>query len=208
MQHTTQATTAAWHHRRGDQQHLVVPHVLWSLSLLHCEANIYQVQVSNSQDSSAVVRLARVLALDAEKYRTRTTSGIKEQQSGSSFMTPPAGVAQKSAQVSSESASQISGHQQSWEDDAAYLAPALAFNLNLQHELWPLMPQLRTDALTDRQSLTDVQVGKVTNSLAEGQAQRSSDHSLIIKPLRLVPDVQHVNVPQSGTAHNQTHLCN
>ncbi|KAL3143311.1 hypothetical protein ABBQ38_002150 [Trebouxia sp. C0009 RCD-2024] len=87
-----------------------------------------------------------------------------------------------------------------WEDDVAYLAPALAFNLKLQHELWPLTPQIPTPSSTDRQSLTgDVQ--STSNHRLEGQTglpPRSTSAQLLIRPLRELAIRRAVEVPQSG----------
>lgn len=81
----------------------------------------------------------------------------------------------------------------------AYLAPALAFNLGLQHELWPLMPQVSADA--DRQSLTEAVQGTAHQN-HQGQSSlqlQSTSIQVLIRPLRQFAMKRVVEVLQSGT---------
>ena len=142
--------------------------------------------------------MARILAVDAQ-HNIATLSGPHQQDHGSSYMTPPA-TRQSQPQQQQQPSSRFAA-QAAWEDDVAYLAPALAFNLRLQHELWPLMPQIPTPSGTDRQSLTGG-VQSTSGQRHEGQSQlppRSTSIQLLIKPLRELAIRRAVEVPQSGT---------
>ena len=160
------------------------------------------VQVSSQMDCSESVHLARVIALDAQQYRISVAAPRHAERSSSLFMTPPVGISQYSAEDSIEAYAAPSGHQQAWQDDVAYLAPGLAFNLNLQHQLWPLMPQLRPEpSQADAQSLTHAQHGRIVSASTDGQLGLnlpSIDSSLKIKSLRQFTKVRCVDVPQAG----------
>ena len=77
----------------------------------------------------------------------------------------------------------------------AYLAPALAFNLGLQHELWPLMPQISLEA--DRQFLTEAAPG-IAHLNHDGQQLHSTGIQLLIRPLRQCLMKKVAEVAQSG----------
>lgn len=156
--------------------------------------------MSASQDSSGAAHLARILAADAQ-HNTASLSGPYQQDPSSSYMTPPANVSiQPAHRQRQQEASSDFGAQQAWEDDVAYLAPALAFNLELQHELWPLMPQIPTASDADRQSLTGAVQG-TANQHHDGQSHsqlHSTSIQLLIRPLRQSALKKVVEVPQSG----------
>lgn len=158
-------------------------------------------QVCPSQDSSGTVHLARILAIEAE-LNTATLPHAQQQNLSSSYMTPPANVSLQPAQKQQQQ--QQSQQQEplsdfvaqgAWENDVAYLAPALAFNLRLQHELWPLMPQVSLDA--DRQSLTEP-VPATAHLNHDGKQLRSTGIRLLVRPLRQCPMKKLAEVPQSG----------
>lgn len=155
-------------------------------------------QVLATQDSCGTAHLARILAVDAQ-HSTATLPRPHQQDLGSSYMTPSASKQPQAHQQQQQPSSNFAV-QPVWEDDVAYLAPALAFNLKLQHELWPLTPQIPTPSSTDRQSLTgDVQ--STSNHRLEGQTglpPRSTSAQLLIRPLRELAIRRAVEVPQSG----------
>lgn len=153
-----------------------------------------------SQDSSGTVHLARILAIDA-KQNTATLPYAHQQNLSSSYTTPLANVSLQPSQQQRQQHSQQQKllsdfhHQQAWEHDVAYLAPALAFNLGLQHELWPLMPQISLKA--DSQSLTEAAPGTAHPNY-DGQQLHSTGIQLLIRPLRQCPMKKAVEVAQSG----------
>lgn len=161
-------------------------------------------QVFASQDSSGTAHLARILAIDAEQHRA-TLPHVHQQSLSSSYMTPPANVSQAPAQQQRQQQpkqQKPQNHfvaQHAWEHDVAYLAPALAFNLGLQHELWPLMPPAPSDA--DRQSLTEAVQGTIHQN-HKGQSfprLQSTSIQVLIRPLRQFAMKRVADVPQSGT---------
>ena len=153
---------------------------------------------------SAAVHLARILAANAD-YTTVSTTSVQQQGLSSSYMTPPAMTTHRPAQQQHQQRQQPlnkgSEPQQVWKDGVAYLAPALAFNMGLQHELWPLMPHVAVSPSdTDRQadagavqSNTHVQVDRQTQPQLP-----SASCSLLIRPLRQFNSARIVDVPQSG----------
>lgn len=155
-------------------------------------------QVIASQDSTGPAHLARILAIDAEQH-TATLPHVHQQSLSSSYMTPPANVSLQPAQQQRQQQPQSSFvEQHAWEHDVAYLAPALAFNLGLQHELWPLMPQVSPDA--DRQALTEAGQGTAYQN-HRGQTFLQPPFTsiqVLIRPLRQFAMKRVVEVPQSG----------
>ena len=157
-------------------------------------------QVCPSQASSGTVHLARILVIDAER-NTPKLHHTHQQNLSSSYTTPPANASLLSAQQhrqqhpqQQEPLNDVHG-QQAWEHDVAYLAPALAFNLGLQHELWPLMPQISLNA--DRQSLAEAVPG-TPHVNHNGQQLHATGIQLLITPLKQCPMKKVVEVPQSG----------
>lgn len=168
-----------------------------------CHGITSRVQVFASQDSSETAHLARILAIDAEQH-TAILPHVHQQSLSSSYMTPPANVSQQPAQQQGQQQPKQQEPQShfvaqcAWEHDVAYLAPALAFNLGLQHELWPLMPQVSPDA--DRRSLTQAVQGTAHQN-HKGQSslqQQSMSIQVLIRPLRQFAMKRVVDVPQSG----------
>ncbi len=157
-------------------------------------------QVFIAKNSSAPVHLARLIAIDAQQYNTHRPPDRPQQGSSSSFMTPPPSLAHLSAQHSSLTPAQPVADQQAWEDHVAYLPPALAFNLSLQHELWPLMPQLRTPTHSETQLVTATKLGGMSHFQLEAKAQPSSDVNLSIRPLRQATNTRTAEMLQSGLA--------
>lgn len=165
-----------------------------------CTNGTHYMQVFVAKYSSAPMHLARLIAVDAQQYNTHRPLDRPQQGSSSSFMTPPPSLAHLSAQHSSPMPSQLVADQQAWEDDVAYLPPALAFNLSLQHELWPLMPQLRTPMYSETQLVTANKAGSMSGSQFEAKAQPSSDVNLSVRPLRQATNTRTIEVLQSGVA--------
>ena len=81
------------------------------------------------------MHLARILAADASQYSASLLAAAPSQNSNSSNATAPASTAQHAQQHSNGNKPRQS---QPWQDDVAYLAPPLAFNLGLQYELTKL----------------------------------------------------------------------
>ena len=167
-------------------------------------------QVYPSQDSCGTVHLARILAIDVA-HNTATLPHAHQQNLSSSYMTPPATVSLQPAQKQlrqqqSQQQEPLSDFivQQAWENDVAYLAPALAFNLRLQHELWPLMPQAPLNA--DRESLTEA-VPVTAHLNHDGQQLHSTGIQLLVRPLRNQTMKKFVEVPQSGGSFWQVVVC-
>ncbi|KAA6429814.1 MAG: peroxisome biogenesis 6-like [Trebouxia sp. A1-2] len=167
---------------------------LRSLQMLHGTI----VEVFIAKDSSAPVHLARLIAIDAQQYNKYRPPNRPQQGSSSSFMTPPPSLAHLSAQHSSPVPSQPVADQQAWDDNVAYLPPAFAFNLNLQHELWPLMPQLRIPTHSETQLVTAIKPGSMSAIQLEAKAQPSSDINLSVRPLRDATNTRTIEVLQSG----------
>ena len=164
-----------------------------------CHGITSRVQVFASQDSSGTAHLARILAIDAEQH-TATVPHVHQHSLSSSYMTPPANVSLQPAQQprQQQPKQQEAPSDFAWEHDVAYLAPALAFNLGLQHELWPLMPPASSDA--GRQSLTEAVQGTVHQN-HKGQSflqPPSTSIQVLIRPLRQFAMKRVVDVPQSG----------
>ena len=195
MLHSTTAEVSRAFLKRVVQGHLMV-FVVWQRGTL-C---MHYMQVFVAKDSSAPVHLARLIAVDAQQYNTHRPLDRPQQESSSSFMTPPPSLAHLSAQHSSPMPSQLVADQQAWEDDVAYLPPALAFNLGLQHELWPLMPQLRTPPHSETQLVTATKPGSMSGFQLEAKAQPSSDINLSIRPLRQATNTRTIDMLQSGVA--------
>ena len=116
-------------------------------------------------------------------------------------MTPPPSIANKLSQHSDDIISSSTADQLVCEDDVAYLSPALAFNLNLQHQLWPLMPQLKAVTQMYRQSMVDAQASSMIRNTTDANFPPSSDVSVVIRPLRQLSNMRTVDVLQSGNAH-------
>lgn len=174
------------------RRHLMV-FVWWQ----KCTLGMQHMQVFIAKDSSAPVHLARLIAIDAQQYNPHRPPDRPQQGSSSSFMTPPPSLAHLSAQHSSPTPSQPVAGQQAWEDNVAYLPPAFAFNLSLQHELWPLMPKLRIPTHSETQLVT---AGSMSSSQFEAKAQPSSDVNLSIRPLRQATNTRTIDMLQSGVA--------
>lgn len=162
-------------------------------------------QVSASHDISAAVHLARILAADADSTTIGSPS-LHQQDLSSSYMTPPAMTTHRPAHHQQRQHQQQppNTHSQlAWQDDIAYLAPALAFNMGLQHELWPLMPQVAASAShSDRQAGAGAgAVQSKTHVPVYRQKQpqlRSAGCNLLIRPLRQFNNARVIDVPQSG----------
>lgn len=157
-------------------------------------------QVSSSADSAAPVRLARMIAMDAQQYKTRRSTEHLQKRISSSFMTPPPSIANIPSRHSDDTTTSSTADQLVCEDDVAYLSPALAFNLNLQHQLWPLMPQLKAVTQLDRQSVIDAQASSMIRNSIDANFPPSSDVSVVIRPLRQLTNMRTVDVLQSGNA--------
>ncbi|DBB17357.1 TPA: hypothetical protein ACH3X3_014397 [Trebouxia sp. C0006] len=178
-------------HRDVHSEVYLTCNTLRSLQMLHGNT----VEVFIAKDSSAPVHLARLIAIDAQQYNPHRPPDRPQQGSSSSFMTPPPSLAHLSAQHSSPTPSQPVAGQQAWEDNVAYLPPAFAFNLSLQHELWPLMPKLRIPTHSETQLVT---AGSMSSSQFEAKAQPSSDVNLSIRPLRQATNTRTIDMLQSG----------
>ena len=153
-----------------------------------------------SQDSSETVHLARILAIGAQ-HNTAVLPHAHQHNLSSSYTTPPPNVSLQPARQQQQQHPQQQEplrdfhEQQAWEHDVAYLAPALTFNLGLQHELWPLMPQMSLDA--DRQSSSEAVPGTARLN-HHGQQLHSTGIQLLIRPMKQCPIKKVVEVPQSG----------
>ena len=157
------------------------------------------VQVSCSPDSSAPAHLARVMAVDAQHYSSTVPSDSSQQGCSLESMTAPSGLLQEAPKGScSASVSWSDNKEHAWEDDVAYLAPALAFNMNLQHELWPFMPQMKPRPSAEIPPETDVDYSTVAGALTDGLAKQRAGSKLFIRPLRQMSKLRLVPVPQSG----------
>ncbi|KAL0039627.1 hypothetical protein WJX77_003781 [Trebouxia sp. C0004] len=180
-------------HRDVHSEVYLTGNTLRSLQMLHGTT----VEVFVAKDSSAPVHLARLIAIDAQQYKTHRPLDRPQQGSSSSFMTPLPSLAHLSAQHSSPTPSQLAD-QQAWEDNVAYLPPALAFNLSLQHELWPLMPQLRVPTHSETQLVTATKPGGMSGFQLEAKTHPSSHISLSIRHLRPATNTRTIDMLQSG----------
>jgi len=185
---------------RAVLKHVVQGHLMVFVWWQKCTLGMQYMQVFIAKDSSAPVHLARLIAIDAQQYNTHRPPDRPQQGSSSSFMTPPPSLAHLSAQHSSLTSSQPVADQQAWKDNVAYLPPALAFNLSLQHELWPLMPQLRIPTHSETQLVTATKPGSMSAFQLEAKAQPSSDINLSVRPLRQATNTRTIEVLQSGVA--------
>ena len=185
-------------------KHVVQRHLMVFVWWQKCTLGVQHLQVFIAKDSSAPVHLARLIAIDAQQYNIHGPLERPQQGSSSSFMTPPPSLAHLSAQHSSPTSSQPVADQQAWEDDVAYLPPALAFNLSLQHELWPLMPQLRIPTHSEMQLVT---ADSMSSSRFEAKAQPSSDVNLAIRSLSAT-NTRTIDMLQSGVAQMNMSVAN
>ena len=155
-------------------------------------------QVSTLQGKPKSVHLARILAVDAQ-HSTASSDASHRQDLGSSDMSPPAQASQQLAQTKQRQQS-ADEPQQAWEDDVAYLAPTLAFNMGLQHELWPFIPQTATSDMdqehgTNRaQSMLQQQVSHQSSC----NPAASSHVNVHIQRLKQHDVTRSVDVLQSG----------
>ena len=138
--------------------------------------------------------------MDAQQYNTRRSTEHLQKRISSSFMTPPPSTANMPSQHSNDTTTSIAADQLVCEDDVAYLSPALAFNLNLQHQLWPLMPQLKAVTQGDRQTMVDDHASSMSRHTIDAKFPPSSDVSVVVRPLRQLTNMRTVDLLQSGDA--------
>ena len=155
-------------------------------------------QISVPKDKSAQTHLARILAVDAIQQKDEPTGPQSQLALNDVHKAPPANTAQHAQQ---EDKLKAYRQQQCWQDGVAYLAPALAFNLGLQYQLWPLMPQSNKPAPQDQQALTPAAGSDAVDVAQNGRPAPlhvSSSISLTVKPLRQDYQERCTEVTQSG----------
>ena len=156
------------------------------------------------KDKSAQTHLARILAVDAIQQKEESSGPQSQLVLSDAHKAPPASTAQH---VQQEDRLKASRQPQAWQDSVAYLAPALAFNLGLQYELWPLMPRGNKLAPQDQQALTPAAGNNAIDVCQKGRAAPlhvSSSISLTVKPLRQDYQERCTEVTQSGTVRQRS----